>query len=72
LLHRLIATTWTNQDGWAAPLTAKDVMVVAPYNRVGCLAYLVYTERLLNGHARSVDEMSLISTFRAFVEYCDT
>lgn len=47
-------------------------MVVAPYNRVGCLAYLVYTERLLNGHARSVDEMSLISTFRAFVEYCDT
>jgi predicted RecB family nuclease len=136
-IGRLIGTTWTNQDGGAAPLTANDVMVVAPYNdqvhlirdrleqsrrtrgvRVGtvdkfqgreapvvfftmttssaedmprgseflfsrnrlnvaisrarCLAYLVCTERLLNSHARSVDEMRLISTLCAFVEYCDT
>lgn len=136
-IGRLIGTSWTNQDGEAAPLTAKDVMVVAPYNdqvhlirdrleqsphtrgvsvgtvdkfqgreapfvfftmttssagdmsrgseflfsrnrlnvavsRARCIVYLVCTEGLLNSHARSVDEMRLISTLCAFVEYCDT
>ena len=37
-----------------------------------CLAYLVCTEALLSSRARTVDEMKLISTACAFVEYCPT
>jgi uncharacterized protein len=39
-------------------------------SRARCLAYLVCTEELLNSRARSVEEMRLISTLCAFVEYC--
>jgi predicted RecB family nuclease len=38
-------------------------------SRARCLAYLVCTEQLLNSRARSVEEMRLISTLCAFVEY---
>ncbi|KUH94891.1 hypothetical protein AU189_17770 [Mycolicibacterium acapulense] len=133
-LGRLLDTPWTNFNGKAQPLTARDFMVVAPYNdqvrtikrllqkdartadvRVGtvdkfqggeaaivffsmatssggdmvrsadflfsrnrlnvaisrarCLAYLVCTEELLNARARTVEEMRLISTLNAFVEW---
>ncbi len=38
-------------------------------SRARCLAYLVCTEELLNTRARDVDDMRLISTLNAFVEY---
>ena len=38
-------------------------------SRAKCLAYLVCTEELLNTRARDVDDMRLISTLNAFVEY---
>jgi uncharacterized protein len=38
-------------------------------SRARCLAYLVCTEDLLNSRARSIDEMRLIGTLSAFVEY---
>ena len=40
-------------------------------SRARCLAYLVCTEALLNSRARNVEEMRLISTLCAFVEYCN-
>jgi uncharacterized protein len=39
-------------------------------SRARCLAYLVCTEELLNSRARSIEQMRLISTLCAFVEYC--
>ena len=38
-------------------------------SRARCLAYLVCTEDLLNSRARDLDDMRLISTLSAFVEY---
>ena len=38
-------------------------------SRAQCLAYLVCTEELLNTRARTVDDMRLISTLNAFVEW---
>lgn len=38
-------------------------------SRARCLAYLVCTEALLNSRARTIDEMRLIGTLSAFVEY---
>jgi superfamily I DNA and/or RNA helicase len=38
-------------------------------SRARCLAYLVCTEDLLNTRARTVDDMRLIATLNAFVEY---
>jgi uncharacterized protein len=38
-------------------------------SRARCLAYLVCTEALLNSRARSIDEMRLIGTLSAFVEF---
>ncbi|WP_231973709.1 MULTISPECIES: TM0106 family RecB-like putative nuclease [unclassified Mycobacterium] len=38
-------------------------------SRARCLAYLVCTEELLNARARSVEEMRLIATLDAFVEW---
>jgi uncharacterized protein len=38
-------------------------------SRARCLAYLVCTEELLNSRARTIDEMRLIGTLSAFVEY---
>ncbi len=39
-------------------------------SRARCLAYLVCTEQLLNSRAHDVEEMRLVSTLCAFVEYC--
>jgi len=133
-IRSMLGTPWVNQAGETAALTARDFLVVAPYNdqvdlllrefegagglagvRVGtvdkfqgreapvvfftmttssgadmprgpeflfsrnrlnvavsrarCLAYLVCTEQLLNSRARTLDEMHLIGTLSAFVEY---
>ena len=38
-------------------------------SRARCLAYLVCTEELLNTRARTVEEMRLIATLNAFVEW---
>ncbi len=38
-------------------------------SRARCLAFLVCTEELLNSRARDIDDMRLISTLSAFVEY---
>ena len=40
-------------------------------SRARCLAYLVCTPELLNTRARSVDDMRLIATLNAFVEYAE-
>jgi uncharacterized protein len=133
-IDRMIGTPWTNRHGRVADLTARDFMVVAPYNdqvnllrqrfesdprlvgvqvgtvdkfqgreapvvfftmttssaadmprgpeflfsrnrlnvavsRARCLAYLVCTEALLNSRASDIEDMRLISTLSAFVEY---
>ena len=130
----MLNTPWVNQEGESSVITARDFMVVAPYNdqvalirrrmdrdpalrevavgtvdkfqgreapvvfftmttstsddmprgpeflfsrhrlnvavsRARCLAYLVCTEELLNSRARTIDEMRLIGTLSAFVEY---
>jgi uncharacterized protein len=41
-------------------------------SRARCLAYLVCTEQLLNSRARTIEEMRLIGTLSAFVEYAST
>lgn len=41
-------------------------------SRARCLAYLICTEELLNTRARSVDDMRLIATLNAFVEWAET
>jgi uncharacterized protein len=38
-------------------------------SRARCIAYLVCTEALLNSRARDIENMRLISTLCAFVEY---
>ena len=38
-------------------------------SRARCLAYLVCTEELLNTRAQSVEQMRLIATLNAFVEW---
>ncbi|BBY28113.1 TM0106 family RecB-like putative nuclease [Mycolicibacterium sediminis] len=38
-------------------------------SRARCLAYLTCTEDLLNARARTVDDMRLVATLNAFVEY---
>jgi uncharacterized protein len=38
-------------------------------SRARCLAFLVCTETLLNSRARTIEEMRLIGTLSAFVEY---
>lgn len=40
-------------------------------SRARCLAYLVCTDELLNARARSVDEMRLIATLNAFVQWVE-
>ena len=40
-------------------------------SRAQCLAYLVCTEQLLNSRAKTVEDMYLIATLCAFVEYAD-
>jgi uncharacterized protein len=38
-------------------------------SRARCLAYLVCTDELLDTRAKTVDDMRLIATLNAFVEY---
>jgi uncharacterized protein len=40
-------------------------------SRAQCLAYLLCTEELLNSRARTVEDMALIATLCAFVEYAE-
>jgi predicted RecB family nuclease len=135
-IAEMVGTTWVDQKGEAHALTARDFMVVAPYNdqvdllrarfqqesklagvqvgtvdkfqgreapvvfftmttssaedmprgpeflfsrnrlnvavsRARCLAYLVCTEELLNSRASDLEDMRLISTLSAFVEYAE-
>ena len=66
-------TTSTGEDMPRGPefLFSRNRLNVA-ISRARCLAYLVCTEELLNARARSVEEMRLISTLSAFVEYATT
>jgi uncharacterized protein len=133
-IYEMVGTKWVDQQGDVHALSARDFMVVAPYNdqvnllrarfqqepklfgvqvgtvdkfqgreapvvfftmttssaedmprgpeflfsrnrlnvavsRARCLAYLVCTEELLNSRASDLDDMRLISTLSAFVEY---
>ena len=49
-------------------LFSKNRLNVA-ISRAQCLAYLVCTEQLLNSRAKTVEDMYLIATLGAFVEY---
>ncbi len=52
-------------------LFSKNRLNVA-ISRAQCLAYLVCTEHLLNSRAKTVEDMHLIATLCAFVEYADS
>ena len=63
-------TTSSAQDMPRGPefLFSRNRLNVA-VSRARCLAYLVCTEDLLNSRAQDIDDMRLISTLSAFVEY---
>jgi predicted RecB family nuclease len=63
-------TTSTAEDMPRGPefLFSRNRLNVA-VSRARCLAYLVCTETLLNSRARTIEEMRLIGTLSAFVEY---
>ncbi len=63
-------TTSTAEDMPRGPefLFSRNRLNVA-VSRARCLAYLVCTEDLLNSRAQDIDDMRLISTLSAFVEY---
>jgi len=63
-------TTSSAQDMPRGPefLFSRNRLNVA-ISRARCLAYLVCTEELLNSRAHDIDDMRLISTLSAFVEY---
>jgi len=63
-------TTSSAQDMPRGPefLFSRNRLNVA-VSRARCLAYLVCTEELLNSRAQDIDDMRLISTLSAFVEY---
>jgi uncharacterized protein len=63
-------TTSSGEDMPRGPefLFSRNRLNVA-VSRARCLAYLVCTEELLNSRARTIDEMRLIGTLSAFVEY---
>ena len=65
-------TTSTSDDMPRGPgfLFSRNRLNVA-LSRAKCLAYVVCTEDLLNSRARTVDEMRLISTLCAAVDYSD-
>ena len=66
-------TTSTSDDMPRGPgfLFSRNRLNVA-LSRAKCLAYVVCTEELLNSRAHSVDEMRLISTLCAAVDYAAT
>jgi uncharacterized protein len=63
-------TTSSAQDMPRGPefLFSRNRLNVA-VSRARCLAYLVCTEDLLNSRAKTIEEMRLIGTLSAFVEY---
>jgi uncharacterized protein len=63
-------TTSSSEDMPRGPefLFSRNRLNVA-ISRARCLAYLVCTEALLNSRARTIEEMRLIGTLSAFVEY---
>ena len=63
-------TTSSSEDMPRGPefLFSRNRLNVA-ISRARCLAYLVCTDTLLNSRARTIDEMRLIGTLSAFVEY---
>jgi uncharacterized protein len=63
-------TTSSGEDMPRGPefLFSRNRLNVA-VSRARCLAFLVCTESLLNSRARTIDEMRLIGTLSAFVEY---
>jgi uncharacterized protein len=63
-------TTSSGEDMPRGPefLFSRNRLNVA-VSRARCLAYLVCTEALLNSRARTIEEMRLIGTLSAFVEY---
>ncbi|MGH3733202.1 MAG: TM0106 family RecB-like putative nuclease [Acidimicrobiales bacterium] len=65
-------TTSSAQDMPRGPefLFSRNRLNVA-VSRARCLAYLVCTEELLNSRAADIDDMRLISTLSAFVEYAE-
>ena len=66
-------TTSSAQDMPRGPefLFSRNRLNVA-VSRARCLAYLVCTEELLNSRARDIDDMRLIGTLSAFVEYAQS
>jgi superfamily I DNA and/or RNA helicase len=66
-------TTSSGEDMPRGPefLFSRNRLNVA-VSRARCLAYLVCTETLLNSRARTIEEMRLIGTLSAFVEYALT
>ena len=66
-------TTSSGEDMPRGPefLFSRNRLNVA-VSRARCLAYLVCTEELLNSRARTIDEMRLIGTLSAFVDYAQT
>ncbi len=65
-------TTSSGEDMPRGPefLFSRNRLNVA-VSRARCLAYLVCTESLLNSRARTIEEMRLIGTLSAFVEYAN-
>jgi len=63
-------TTSTAEDMPRGPefLFSRNRLNVA-ISRARCLAFLVCTDELLNARARDIEEMRLIATLSAFVEY---
>lgn len=63
-------TTSASEDMPRGPefLFSRNRLNVA-VSRARCLAFLVCTEELLNSRARTIEEMRLIGTLSAFVEY---
>ncbi len=66
-------TTSSGEDMPRGPefLFSRNRLNVA-VSRARCLAFLVCTEELLNSRARTIEEMRLIGTLSAFVEYATT
>jgi superfamily I DNA and/or RNA helicase len=66
-------TTSSGEDMPRGPefLFSRNRLNVA-VSRARCLAFLVCTEDLLNSRARTIEEMRLIGTLSAFVEYATT
>jgi len=66
-------TTSSAQDMPRGPefLFSRNRLNVA-VSRARCLAYLVCTEELLNSRAHDIDDMRLIGTLSAFVEYAQS